>query len=70
VIGTLNDGAAANVRCQTIGGMVSGGEGSNDVWDQIDYAGGIGYVADLYMDTPGTETPQPHRHFTPGIPRC
>lgn len=69
-IGTLNDGDAANIRCQTVGGMISGGEGSNDVWDQINYAAGIGYVADLYMDTPGGDTPQPHRHFTPGISRC
>lgn len=70
VIGTLNDGDAANIRCQTVGGLVSGGEGMNDVWDQIDYAGGIAYVSDLYMDTPGDNTPQPHRHFTSSIPRC
>lgn len=70
VIGTLNDGTAVNIRCQIVGRMISGGEGSNDVWDQIDYAGGIGYVADLYMDTPGGDTPQAHRHFTSSIPRC
>lgn len=70
VIGTLKDGTAVNVRCQTTGGMITGGEGSNDVWDQIDYGGSIGYVADLYLDTPGGETPQPHRHFTPSIPKC
>jgi hypothetical protein len=68
VIGTLNDGDAANIRCQTVGGLVSGGEGSNDVCDQIDFAAGIGYVADLYMDTPGGASTQPHRYFTPGIP--
>jgi hypothetical protein len=70
VIGSLNDGEAAYVRCQTVGGMISGGEGSNDVWDQIDYAGGIGYVADLYLDTPGGDTPHSNRHFTSSIARC
>ncbi|MGN6189598.1 MAG: CHAP domain-containing protein [Conexibacter sp.] len=69
-IGLVYDGDAVNIRCQTVGTMVTGGEGSNDVWDQIDWAGGVGYVADLYVDTPGGDTPQPHRHFTPGIPRC
>jgi len=70
VIGTLKDGTAVNIRCQTVGGLVSGGEGSNDVWDQIDYASGIGYVADLYMDTPGDYSPQAHRYFTRAIPQC
>jgi hypothetical protein len=69
-IGVLYDGAAANIRCQTVGTLVTGIEGSNDVWDQIDFGGGIGYVADLYMDTPGGEVPQPHRHFSPSIPKC
>jgi hypothetical protein len=70
VIGTLNDGDPASIRCQTVGGLVSGGEGANDVWDQIDFAGGVGYVADLYMDTPGDIQAQTHRYFTRGIPRC
>ncbi len=70
VIGSLKDGTAVNIRCQTVGGMVSGGEGSNDVWDQIDYGSGIGYVADLYVDTPGDEKTQAHRYFTSSIPKC
>ncbi len=70
VIGTLKDGTAVNIRCQTVGGLVTGGEGSNDVWDQIDYGGGIGYVADLYIDTPGDEKAQAHRYFTSSIPKC
>jgi surface antigen len=70
VIGTLKDGTAVNIRCQTVGGMITGGEGSNDVWDQIDYGSGIGYVADLYIDTPGDEKPQSHRYFTRSIPKC
>ena len=69
-IGVIYDGGAANIRCQTVGTLVTGIEGSNDVWDQIDFGGGIGYVADLYMDTPGGEVPQPHRHFTAAIPKC
>lgn len=70
VIGTLKDGTAVNIRCQTVGGMVTGGEGSNDVWDQIDYGSGVGYVADLYIDTPGNEKTQAHRYFTSSIPKC
>ena len=69
-LGVLYDGATANIRCQTVGTLVTGMEGSNDVWDQIDLGGGSGYVADLYMDTPGGEVPQPHRHFSPAIPKC
>ncbi len=69
-IGVLYDGATVNIRCQGVGDMVTGGEGSNDVWDQIDFGSGIGWVADLYMTTPGGDVPQPHRHFSAGIPRC
>jgi surface antigen len=70
VIGSLPDGTAVNIRCQAVGGMITGGEGSNDVWDQIDYKGGIGYVADLYVDTPGDVKAGTHRYFTSSIPRC
>lgn len=70
VIGTLKDGTAINIRCQTVGGMVTGGEGSNEVWDQIDFGSGIGYVADLYVDTPGDVKAATHRYYTSSIPRC
>lgn len=66
----LYDGATVNIRCQGVGDMVTGGEGSNDVWDQIDFGNDIGWVSDLYMATPGGTVPQPHRHFTASIPRC
>ena len=45
---------------------MTGGEGANDVWDFI----GNGYIPDLYVDTPGDQSPQPHRYFTSAIPRC
>lgn len=70
VIGTLKDGSAIHIRCQTVGGMITGGEGSNDVWDQIDFGSGIGYVADLYVDTPGDVKAATHRYYTSSIPRC
>jgi uncharacterized protein YraI len=59
----LPDGAEADVVCQTRGEAVTGVSGSSsDVWDQL--ADG-GYVADYYLDTPGTLG-----DFSPPIPNC
>jgi hypothetical protein len=69
-VGVLYDAAAASVRCQAVGELVTGGEGSNDVWDRIRWNDGVAYVSDLYLDTPGDDVPQPHRIFTASIPRC
>ena len=70
IVGSIADGTAVDIRCQTVGGVVVGGDGTNDVWDQIEWAGGVAYVPDLYIDTPGDDHSQANRYFTSSIPRC
>jgi LasA protease len=57
VVGSLPNGAAVNIVCQTRGTPVNG----SSIWDEI--AAGQ-YIADWYVSTP--EVGQ----FTPGIPQC
>jgi LasA protease len=60
---TLVDGDQVNIVCQTRGDDVSGRDGSaSNVWDRLDSGA---YVADYYVDTPGT-----NGGFSPPIPQC
>ena len=70
IVATIPDGTAVDIQCQTVGGAVSGGEGTNDVWDRIPWGNGVAFIPDLYVDTPGDVHPQANRYFTSSIPRC
>lgn len=62
-LAVLLDGAEVGISCQTRGESVRGIDGSaSDVWDQLSDGS---YVADYYVDTPGTLG-----HFSPPIPTC
>ncbi len=50
VTGTVNDGQAVTITCQTRGTQVSGPFGRTDLWDKI----GSGYFSDAYVFT-GTD---------------
>ena len=59
----LYDGNPVDIVCQTTGEAVSGIDGSSSVvWDKLVQGD---YVADFYVDTPGT-----NGAFSPPIPRC
>lgn len=57
VVGSLPDGQAVAITCQTRGGVVMG----SSVWDEI---GPGEFVSDWYIDTPVVN------EFTPGLPHC
>jgi hypothetical protein len=62
-VGLLHDGNAVRISCQAPGQPVSGINGtSSDVWDKLVNGD---WVADYYVDTPGTGGA-----FSPPIPRC
>ncbi len=62
-VGLLHDGDKVHVVCQATGEPVSGLNGtSSNVWDKLPNGR---WVADYYVDTPGTEGA-----FSPPIPRC
>jgi hypothetical protein len=59
IIGSLPDGTAVNIVCQTRGDQVGG----STMWDAIDQPTN-GYIADWYTTTPNVNAP------SPGLPSC
>jgi uncharacterized protein YraI len=62
VVGSKAEGAEVDIVCQTTGDMVYGTiGGSSNIWDRLTDGG---YVADLFVDTPGvgvfSDPPIPH----------
>ncbi len=57
------EGASFELLCQTLGDPV--GNRSNKVWDQIRWAGQVGFIPDTYDNTPTVAN-----QFAPGVPRC
>ena len=57
------EGASFELLCQTLGDPV--GSHSNKVWDQIRWAGQVGFIPDTYANTPTVAN-----QFVPGVPRC
>jgi cell wall-associated NlpC family hydrolase len=49
--GTVADGAAVNIDCQTTGETVTGKYGTSNIWDKVSYRGHTGYVSDTYVYT-------------------
>ncbi|WIX99418.1 SH3 domain-containing protein [Amycolatopsis mongoliensis] len=46
-VGTIADGTAVTISCQTNGSTVDGKYGTSDIWDKV----GDGYVSDAYVYT-------------------
>lgn len=60
-LGTLAEGTAVKIVCQTQGGTVSAKAGTSRIWDRLQDGS---WVSDLYVDTTGKPG------FTDGLPRC
>jgi hypothetical protein len=60
-VGSLPEGAEADVACQAMGQAVSNGYASSAVWDRLTNGD---WVSDFYLDTPNIGT------FSPPIPQC
>ncbi|MEJ3744630.1 peptidoglycan DD-metalloendopeptidase family protein [Actinomycetes bacterium KLBMP 9797] len=59
-VGTVADGAAVSIYCQTTGTSVTGTYGTSNIWERI----GTGrFIADAYVNTG-------YDGFIPGVPRC
>ncbi|GHF52468.1 uncharacterized protein YraI [Amycolatopsis bartoniae] len=48
-VGTIADGTAVTIDCQTSGDTVTGKYGTSDVWDHVPASGG--YISDAYVYT-------------------
>ena len=46
-VGTIADGTAVTITCQTNGSTVDGKYGTSDIWDKV----GTGYISDAYVYT-------------------
>ena len=63
IVGSLREGAAVEIVCQTPGQTVTPNPGTpSDVWDRLTNGA---YVTDVYVDTPGVGG-----GFSSPIPRC
>jgi surface antigen len=60
-VGSLAEGAAADVVCQALGETVSNGYAESAIWDQLTNGD---WVSDFYLSTPNIGT------WSPPIPRC
>jgi hypothetical protein len=60
-VGSLPEGAEADVTCQAMGQTVSNGYASSAVWDRLTSGA---WVTDFYLDTPNIGA------FSPPIPQC
>jgi surface antigen len=60
-VGSLAEGASADVVCQALGEMVSNGYAESAIWDQLTNGA---WVSDFYLNTPNIGT------WSPPIPRC
>ena|GEM_PF-2517115 len=61
VVGTVKEGAEIKIACQVHGQLVTGSEGTSDVWDRFDDGS---WGADYYIDTPLIGK------LSPPIPEC
>jgi hypothetical protein len=60
-LGTLAEGAEADVMCQAAGQTVSNGYAASSIWDRLTDGR---WVSDFYLDTPSIGT------WSPPIPQC